>query len=457
MLRAEAKKKGNADPCYGWQCQPTSEMKDKYGVHPGENEFFCDIPIFDGKEIPKDVKKNLSWRFEPFILRKASTLSKKCFSKHNLRRHAKEQNLSVKIAYSSGIVREDGQARTNVSLEEFFEHHMHSKKYDGDTQMERPVVFDGYSEVFDIEGCDDFTVPSLMRFWSRKTKLKFEPGTADPYLSMGASLSGTSFHAHSATLLMQVHGYKRWALYPDARSPPGGGRGSWPVYDWFQVVYPALGENSKPVECIQQPGDVIWIPERWSHATINLGDAVAVTIQAHDSESEAYDLQRKWTKSSAETGSVYLEELLKLLPENNHVKADLALEYMILGQPAKAEELLREILKEDQFHHDAMVLLVDIIEKKINRTGTGLIELKETLSSLRASLELNLRSYASNRLLARYFELHGDQMKVEHYKQRLDFLANMGIVEADLFAAVKSSNGTTATSTNGYEIPKQEL
>jgi ribosomal protein L16 Arg81 hydroxylase len=39
---------------------------------------------------------------------------------------------------------------------------------------------------------------------------------------------------------------------------------------WLDEDYEGLAEAEKPLECIQRPGDVIYVPLDWGHAVINL-------------------------------------------------------------------------------------------------------------------------------------------------------------------------------------------
>ena len=105
---------------------------------------------------------------------------------------------------------------------------------------------------------------------------------------------GLPFHHHGETWLGLVHGMKRWFLYPPGASAPQSiERTHNPlitVLDWFYTVYPKMGhldpppingdipvaqgrghEGYRPLECVQMPGDIMYVPSGWSHQTLNIG------------------------------------------------------------------------------------------------------------------------------------------------------------------------------------------
>ena len=107
-------------------------------------------------------------------------------------------------------------------------------------------------------------------------------------------LLGLPFHHHGDTWLGLVYGMKRWFIYPPGASPPASIERTYnplyPVLDWFTSTYPLLkGLNQPPVngdipvpqeaghkgyrplECVQMPGDIMYVPASWAHSTINIG------------------------------------------------------------------------------------------------------------------------------------------------------------------------------------------
>lgn len=128
---------------------------------------------------------------------------------------------------------------------------------------------------------------------------------------------GLPFHTHGQTWLAVVHGVKKWFVYPPGYDPPRDidvtFNPMFPVSTWLEHVHGQLVQHShpkppitdlrfsesenkfepqlraaagpldddsdpgyRPLECVQEPGDLVYIPNRWSHLTINLGETIAI-------------------------------------------------------------------------------------------------------------------------------------------------------------------------------------
>jgi len=107
---------------------------------------------------------------------------------------------------------------------------------------------------------------------------------------MGPMRSGTPWHTDphgTSAWNALISGRKRWALYPPDIIPPGViFRTSWegevkfesvfPV-EWYFSVYPLLAPEDRPIEIVQEPGEMIYVPRGWWHTVMNIEDTVAVT------------------------------------------------------------------------------------------------------------------------------------------------------------------------------------
>ncbi|GLD97330.1 hypothetical protein PINS_up006014 [Pythium insidiosum] len=128
------------------------------------------------------------------------------------------------------------------------------------------------------------------------------------WLVVGPERSGAPWHtdpARTSAWNALLQGRKRWALYPPGHPPPGVGAttrdrrsGRESVLDmtslaWYLHVYPTLAPHERPLEVLQEPGDVIYVPSGWWHLVLNLETTVAVThnfVDSHNLPAFASDL-----------------------------------------------------------------------------------------------------------------------------------------------------------------------
>uniref|UniRef100_A0A8C5QZH0 Jumonji domain containing 8 n=1 Tax=Leptobrachium leishanense TaxID=445787 RepID=A0A8C5QZH0_9ANUR len=102
------------------------------------------------------------------------------------------------------------------------------------------------------------------------------PGTSGAY-SFGIAGSGTGvpFHWHGPGFSEVIYGRKRWFLYPPEQTPKFNPNGT--TLSWLLETYPYLPEAARPVECTIRPGEVLYFPDRWWHATLNLDTSVFIS------------------------------------------------------------------------------------------------------------------------------------------------------------------------------------
>lgn len=109
------------------------------------------------------------------------------------------------------------------------------------------------------------------------------------WLIMGPGRSGSTFHKDpngTSAWNACVIGKKKWILLPPHAMPPGvhassdGADVTAPVslVEWFLNFYNRMSDlGVTPVECIQRPGDVVFVPCGWWHCVLNLEPSVAIT------------------------------------------------------------------------------------------------------------------------------------------------------------------------------------
>jgi hypothetical protein len=113
----------------------------------------------------------------------------------------------------------------------------------------------------------------------------------DLYLLLGGNSSGVGFHSHAESLVALLWGRKRWVLYPPGTVPVpkthhvSGLRGQIETDDLLGSQRSATAA-ARPVECWQNAGELLYVPEGWHHATLNYGETIGIALQARVAASE---------------------------------------------------------------------------------------------------------------------------------------------------------------------------
>eukprot|EP01135_Chromosphaera_perkinsii_P004485 Nk52_evm9s284 gene=Nk52_evmTU9s284 len=122
------------------------------------------------------------------------------------------------------------------------------------------------------------------------------------WLIIGPARSGSTFHKDpngTSAWNAVIRGKKKWILLPPDVTPPGvipssdEGEVTTPesIVDWFLNFYEACAElHVKPIECVAQEGDIMFIPSGWWHAVINIEESSAITQNFVSSS----NLKRVW-------------------------------------------------------------------------------------------------------------------------------------------------------------------
>lgn len=104
----------------------------------------------------------------------------------------------------------------------------------------------------------------------------FDSKTFTPLISVGTSKEGMPFrHGNGDTFLTLHHGKIQWFISRPGRAPSPLMQWSRP-WKWITTLYAKLPENGRPeFHCTQLPGEAIYIPEFWWHASLNIGETFA--------------------------------------------------------------------------------------------------------------------------------------------------------------------------------------
>eukprot|EP01052_Picozoa_sp_SAG31_P013827 SAG31_NODE_843_length_11551_cov_6.757772_3_plen_189_part_00 len=156
------------------------------------------------------------------------------------------------------------QAERESSLPELDKRYVFESRFFGE---EAPELF------------EDFTYPPFFNGLGQSRAF---------YMYIGPELSGLWFHQHGDAWNGLVFGTKRWFLMPPSvaedrhassvltKEPPLGLR------RWISEHLPTWSRSTgvtKPKECVQNSGDVMYVPEDWWHATMNLNENVGVAVK----------------------------------------------------------------------------------------------------------------------------------------------------------------------------------
>ena len=86
---------------------------------------------------------------------------------------------------------------------------------------------------------------------------------------LGPSGTGANFHVHTSAMNVLVAGAKLWALAPPGRAFVT----SMPLARYLRTRNRRRrAEDDGLLFCVQQPGDAVFVPSQWAHATTNLGE-----------------------------------------------------------------------------------------------------------------------------------------------------------------------------------------
>lgn len=135
---------------------------------------------------------------------------------------------------------------------------------------------------------DDYVVPS----WFREDVYDWLGMNGSfRYFICGGQRTGTNMHVDplgTCAWNTSVCGHKRWVLFPpgdadEYRAALGAAEEyqNAPPACWFLDVYPGLRDRAQElgmIECIQRPGETIFVPAGWWHIVLNLDLTIAITM-----------------------------------------------------------------------------------------------------------------------------------------------------------------------------------
>jgi hypothetical protein len=115
---------------------------------------------------------------------------------------------------------------------------------------------------------------------NNNTCSKFQlPEMYSYFLLVGTTNSAVNFHTHGNAWNLLLAGEKRWTVYPPGSLEADYERGL--AYlghvHWLKTILPR--QMYQPYHCHQMAGDVLYIPEGFIHAVLNMGETLGVALQ----------------------------------------------------------------------------------------------------------------------------------------------------------------------------------
>ena len=296
----------------------TNGWKSNFSVpfsHRDNDHFFCD---FDQIEIDELLNDNMQYFYtnihdkKPLLIK--ASLSQwtnvSFWTKTNLLSKYGDSNFN--FGESIDIVLSDGNAQNNVTLNDYININDNNDKY----IFDRGIWSDLISSNTNLK---------KFKLW----KKDINKGGIFMVSTSNKSGTGTTFHKHGGTFIALISGRKRYFLYPPYIQPIGGYPPSFSTIKYFNKIYPFLDKEMvqhttfdfndisdiyrhekyllfnkllkmksiqeilskmeskifssyKPIECIQNEGDILYLPKLWWHAVLNLGDVIGISIQNDD-------------------------------------------------------------------------------------------------------------------------------------------------------------------------------
>lgn len=217
----------------------------------------CHLPIVDGAQLDNRQFLHEYAYKQPFVVRDATdnTLFRALVRRKAILEDWGHTGVTLSAANSYSY------EKRHISFRTYCDDMMGPQKLD--TPANETFYFfgdndvDEWSDLFDEYKKPPYEIPLHM------SALSF--GLAGPG-------TGVPFHFHGPGFAETFYGRKRWFLTaPDVKPEFHPNK---TTLQWFFDDYPRVKQQMDILECTLRPGEVIYFPDKWWHATLNLDTTV---------------------------------------------------------------------------------------------------------------------------------------------------------------------------------------
>jgi tetratricopeptide (TPR) repeat protein len=239
----------------------------------------------------------------------------------------------------------------------------------------------------------------------------------DFYLSISSQYRGVPFgNRHGRAYTDLLSGRVKWFLFRPHQLPKHGFDPFESIYEWVYKVYPKLPTAEKPIEFIQEPGQMLIIPEGYYYAYINLAEERSVAIMQ---VSEEFNLAGKlYYVSEALKRAALAEtsEALAFLQMAAHLGGDPWLNYLMgrmhhsVGNLEEAEDQFKRAVAGNLRDPRAYEALISLWQDR--RPAEGIEEYPDKDSHTVDALKIALSAGISlrNNFLKKMLSIHDIEM-----------------------------------------------
>jgi len=291
----------------------------------------------------------------------------------------------------------DNELRVKMTMRDFLVYMRENEDY-------KPLyVFDSSFQRRAPNMLSDYGIPQY--FWEDLlAALDDQHRPAFRWWLFGSARTGTPFHQDpngTSAWNAVTHGHKRWALYPSwMQGAPGSFSGGHQINSlkWWSLVYPKLAPHEKPIEFVQGPGELIFIPSGWWHAVLNLDETVSVTQNFVNKENLDAVVHSLFHSNMQGVINYWRTRLAALRPELYQYIGDrVAIEasYVTSQRAQQLEEQLGE--QQEAFEKREEEMQKEIERLKQMLADAGLQEQAATAAKLTSTASLTAKLIAQQR------------------------------------------------------------